>query len=229
MEGYYTLPFVVMKLNGSTPDVEKFNQGVFTNTLTASRNASIDIYGKIVAVFYQKYVNGGFYIAFNKNYAQRLYSHLSSYLRLGKVRLEPTDIKVFFVVGERPEEISGMEIPEKNSVVMLSEGPPQGLKELTGEEFDRFRLENSVSMQGQEFDDDMIMNTDWGDAVSFTKGCFLGQEIVAKVTQRGRPPRKLVVREYDTEPESTEFVKVRSKCYSGGCKKWLAYCSVPNE
>jgi folate-binding protein YgfZ len=43
-----------------------------------------------------------------------------------------------------------------------------------------------------------------GDAVSFTKGCYLGQEVVERVDSRDRAPRKLVALDFDaTIPSET--------------------------
>ncbi len=231
MEGFYRLPFAVMKLSGS---VEKFAQGMATNTLGAARNAFVDVYGRIVVVFYQRLVGGELYIAFNEKYAPELHAHLLPYLRLGKVTLEPTALKPFFVFGEEDNGMEGVKIPEKNSFVLLSESPPKGIMEMDEDKFLRFRLENGISMQGSEFEGDMIMNTDWKDAVSFSKGCFLGQEIVVKVTQRGRPPKRLVRVAFQNEPvkvtrDGKDAGEVRSKRFSRKLGKWIAYCSLPND
>ncbi len=229
---YYTMPFAVMKLSGN---VEKFSQGVMTNTLRAGRNAFIDIYGRIVAVCYQKVSGSGLYIAFNEKYSSKLQSHLAIYLKLGKMSLEPAGMKAYFVSGKSAQEpIAGLKIPEKNSTILLSGTPPAGMRELTENEFNCLRLENGISVQGKEFEDEMIMNTDWSDAVSFTKGCFLGQEIVVKVSQRGKPPKRLVRMIFASEPKKItrgtfEVGEVRSKCFSERRGKWLAYCSIPND
>lgn len=231
MDWYYKLPFSVMKLSGN---VERFVQGVCTNTPEAARNAFIDVYGKIVVVFYQRLVAGELYIAFNKDYSAALQQHLKTYLALGKMNMEETGLKAFFVVGMGVEEFDGIKIHEKNSVVLLADNPPQGLREMNENEFDCWRLENDISMQGKEFGHEMIMNTDWSDVVSFTKGCFLGQEIVAKVTQRGKPPKRLVRIAFEKEPrnvrrDGTVIGEVRSKCFSQKLGKWVAYCSIPND
>ena len=82
--------------------------------------------------------------------------------------------------------------------------------------------------------EEMIMNTDWQDAVSFRKGCFLGQEIVAKIANRGKAPRRLARFTFDEEPSEitrngAEAGELRSKCFSQKLGKWVAYCSIPND
>lgn len=64
----------------------------------------------------------------------------------------------------------------------------------TEEAFRRFRLENRLPVQGIDYGDEMVLNVFGDDAVSFTKGCYLGQEVLARVHYRAKPPKKLVVR-----------------------------------
>ncbi len=262
MNAYFELPFCVLKLTGN---VQKLFAGIATNTESASRNALIDVYGKIVIVFYQKFsASGGAHITFNKQFLQRFREHAGLHLRLGKVEAKETNLKAFFIAqesenkrsaekeeknGDAPatqlgkphagnletkREAAEIKIPEKGGSILLSENPPQGLRKMGEEGFYCYCLENGVSMQGKEFDSEMIMNTDWKGAVSFTKGCFLGQEITVKIMHRGKPPKRLVRLAFEKEPQSilrnSEPVgEVRSKCFSKKLGKWIAYCSVPND
>ncbi|MBF0490848.1 MAG: hypothetical protein HQL15_09620, partial [Candidatus Omnitrophica bacterium] len=50
--------------------------------------------------------------------------------------------------------------------------------------------------------DDFVLNIDEHTFVSYTKGCFLGQEPVAKVHHRSKPTKKLIVKaEAECTPE----------------------------
>ena len=244
MGEFFELPFIVMKISGNA---EKLFNGIASNTNEKARNAFLDVYGKIAVVFYQKFSGNEVIIAFNKKFRERLEKHLANFLKLNKSKMEETGMKAFLVTsGIREsgkikgikagaekrgiEKIGGIKIPEKNSFILLAESKPEGMQEMSEKEFERFRLENGISMQGKEFDSEMIMNTDWDDAVSFSKGCFLGQEIVARITQRGKPPKRLVRIAFEQEPgEKMPFIEVRSKAFSDKLGKWIAYCSVPNE
>ena len=231
MGRYYALPFAVLKITGN---YEKLLTGIATNVPQAQRNAFIDIYGKIVAVFYQHRTSDGIIIAFPEQFRKRLEAHLGTYLKLGKAKLEETALKTFFIAGEEGNGADGIKIPEKAGFALLSENAPAAMEEMNEQEFDLFRLENGISVQGKEFDAEMIMNTDWKDAVSFNKGCFLGQEIVSKIQTRGRPPRKLIRVLFEKEPQSVvsngiTLLEVRSKSYSKKREKWIAYCSVQSE
>ena len=57
-----------------------------------------------------------------------------------------------------------------------------------------FRLKHGIPVHGADYDREMLLNLNDLSYVSFEKGCFLGQEIIARVHHRGKPPKKLVVR-----------------------------------
>ena len=66
------------------------------------------------------------------------------------------------------------------------------------------RVEAGVPRQGHELDDSTIPQEAFleRDAVSFTKGCFLGQELVCRIDTRGHVNRLLrgLVVDGDREP-----------------------------
>jgi folate-binding protein YgfZ len=62
-----------------------------------------------------------------------------------------------------------------------------GAGALTADEYERARIEAGIPKLGAELDDSTIPQEAYLDldAVSFTKGCFLGQELVARIDSRG--------------------------------------------
>ena len=81
------------------------------------------------------------------------------------------------------EELSGR---------LLSAGGPLGLVAAGMETFETLRIEAGAPWPGKEIGPDVILN-ELGreDLVSFTKGCYVGQEIVARIKHRAHPPRLL--------------------------------------
>ncbi len=58
--------------------------------------------------------------------------------------------------------------------------------------FDILRIERGVPAVGREILDDTIpLEADLWDAVSFSKGCYIGQEIIARLESRGRLAKQL--------------------------------------
>lgn len=63
----------------------------------------------------------------------------------------------------------------------------------TGADFEILRIESGLKRFGHELTQDYIpLEADLWDDVSFDKGCFIGQEIIARMESRGRLAKKLV-------------------------------------
>lgn len=69
-----------------------------------------------------------------------------------------------------------------------------GLTPASGEAFDYLRIESGLPRFGREITGDYIPLEAglWGD-VSFQKGCYIGQEIIARMESRGRLAKQLVL------------------------------------
>lgn len=77
--------------------------------------------------------------------------------------------------------------------------------------FETLRIEDGVPRFGAELHDRVIpLEADFDDAIAYDKGCYLGQEIIARLDSRGVPAKRLrrVVLETDEVPEGG--VSVRS-------------------
>ena len=60
-------------------------------------------------------------------------------------------------------------------------------------DFEQQRLAHGQPAFPQEINEEsLISETGPQQAISFTKGCYVGQEVVARIDSRGRPPRRLV-------------------------------------
>jgi folate-binding Fe-S cluster repair protein YgfZ len=66
------------------------------------------------------------------------------------------------------------------------------------------------------------------DLVSFTKGCFLGQEPISKVHNRSKPTWKLVVKSAEDCPPE-ERSKMTSQAIDPQTKKTRGFVFVKNE
>lgn len=67
-----------------------------------------------------------------------------------------------------------------------------GLTPIEGDLFDVLRVESKQPRFGYELTKDYIpLEADLWDDVSFTKGCYIGQEIIARMESRGRLAKKL--------------------------------------
>ena len=64
---------------------------------------------------------------------------------------------------------------------------------LDADQYERARVEAGIPRLGPDLDESTIPQEAWldRDAVSFTKGCYLGQELVARIDSRGHVNRVL--------------------------------------
>ena len=84
-------------------------------------------------------------------------------------------------------------------VELLDEDPPPGAERIGPDELERLRILARTPRLGRELDD-RVMPAEAGleeRAISFTKGCYPGQEPVARLHYRGRANRGLRVLELD--------------------------------
>ena len=97
-----------------------------------------------------------------------------------------------------------------------------GARGLDAEQYEQARIEAGMPRLGADLDESTIPQEAWleRDAVSFTKGCYLGQELVARIDSRGhvnrvlrwiRPSDATVVLDRDAEVEVDGKVVGRSR------------------
>jgi folate-binding protein YgfZ len=68
------------------------------------------------------------------------------------------------------------------------------------------RIDAGVPLWGVDYSpEDLILEFPHKDAISFHKGCYIGQEVVARATYRGKMTKSLVRLEFDRPPESGYF------------------------
>ena len=108
-----------------------------------------------------------------------------------------------------------------------------GVPEASAEDVRQVRIENGHPRYGEEITERyLVQETARMDAVSFTKGCYLGQEIVERVRSRGQVHRLLRRLEMNTtsvpEPgakltvDGVEAVEVASAVFSSALNKVVA-------
>ena len=99
------------------------------------------------------------------------------------------------VTGQWREESEGLiaGLPWNGPKLTLVTGERPSLAEFSTEEMDRIRIEAGEPLFGIDVDTSTIPQESGlvSETVDFTKGCFLGQELVARIDSRGRVNRHL--------------------------------------
>jgi len=78
--------------------------------------------------------------------------------------------------------------------------------------FEILRVEAGIARYGQDMDDtNVVPETNLDDAVSYTKGCYVGQEIIVRIKHRGHPAKKLTALRFETDQQIEPGAVIRSK------------------
>ena len=189
----YKLPDTVFNIKGNASG---FLNGITSNSLEAPLNAFLNQHGRIIATVRQHKINGDEFLISVPNIAiENLFKHLERYLKLSHVSITP-DLRSSFINLDNAQTVW-----ESAS----------GDNSISDDEFTLFRLNHQIPLMGIDYQaDEFILNVHEYDYVSYTKGCFLGQEPVAKVHNRAQPSRQLIVA-YEDQCAPEETAKMTSK------------------
>ena len=98
------------------------------------------------------------------------------------MRTDPIHGDGYFIIGE-----------EKDRDALWQRLLDTNLTVANAQAFDYLRIEEGQPRFGQELSSDYIpLEADLWDDVSFNKGCYIGQEIIARMESRGKVAKKLV-------------------------------------
>jgi len=197
-----------------TGNAAGFLNGITSNALDAPLNAFLNQHGRVIATFRPKKISDDeFLISVPMVAVEALLKHLERYAKLARVTLKPSAQTAYIDVDTA--QIVWSSGPETNAV--------------SEEEFTLFRLNHDMPLMGIDYQaDEFILNIHEFNYTSYTKGCFLGQEPVAKVHNRSKPTRKLVVISEDQcTPE--DATKMTSKAFDPVARKTKGFVFVTNK
>ena len=207
----------------------EFLNGLTANAMDKPQNAFVDIHGMIISIFDQLTLNEEeVLLVLDKDRTEAVLGHLDRYMRVSGVKAEKKDWNVYFdCEGSAPFADGDHLIPQKKGRLIITRR--QLSSTMSEEEFTLFRVQNNIPFQGVDFKvGEFLLNVSETDQVSFTKGCFLGQEPISKVHNRSKPSLKLVVRaEEDCKDE--EKMKMTSKIKDPRTQKSLGFLFVSNK
>ncbi len=170
------------------PDAESFLQGLLSQDVTlleparARRSFLLGPQGKLRALLWLTREGDRFQIFTDTGLGARVVTDLSYFkIRVKAAIAEP--VEAYQVVGEAV----GAAAPLGAVARFLTASPPAGLPFLPAELWEARRIEGGEPVMDRDVDEKTIpQETGLSDeAVSFTKGCFLGQELVARLDSRG--------------------------------------------
>lgn len=178
------------------PNLRTFLQGYITCDLddlqpgTALPMAITEIKGRVVANGWVLEKAEHLVLLVHASVVDIVNQHLLPYMRFARCELtvDPNPVYITQNLIERSTEFSLN--GEKYSFTNQKAG---------AYDFDRFQIETGYALVTEptsgKFLPQMLNLTEF-DAVSFTKGCYLGQEVVARAQHRGQVKRRLLLASY---------------------------------
>jgi folate-binding protein YgfZ len=142
--------------------------------------------------------------------------HLLRFRFAARAAIEPEEHASWLVLGENADPPAGaLALPTSDYGVLGYEvvdgEPPAGAEPLDEAELERLRIEAGTPRFGYEIDDRVLPAEAGlvGRAVSLTKGCYPGQEPIARLHYRGHVNRSLRVLALDAEEPPERDADVR--------------------
>ncbi len=207
-----------------------FMKDYSTNFPKAPRSAFIDTKGRIVAAFDQHKVNDDeVWAVMERGVVERLKAHLFKYLYITDTKAEPLEnIHVYWDLdGDGEGKSEDVFIPQKAGRLWLTTSVLKA--DISDAEMTKFRVVNEIPQQCVDFNEEMVLCVD-EELVSHLKGCYLGQEVVARVHYKGRPPKRLVVKELrDCSPEQCRAMTSRTILPSSGEEAGFVFDKTESE
>ncbi|WP_192485030.1 MULTISPECIES: YgfZ/GcvT domain-containing protein [Cysteiniphilum] len=199
MAYYIYEEFEVIRVFGA--DCVKFLQGQLTNDVTLLNadnpmqlNALCNQKGRIIALFFMRFVaENDLLLALPKNLADQALQALRKYAVFSKISFETSD-QHQLIYSQNDDEKGFLlqhAIVEVSQQLVSSLNFDEVQKENICQQLPMIDIHNSETFLPAE------LNLDRLDVISYQKGCFMGQEIVARMKYRGNLKKSLLSIETD--------------------------------
>jgi folate-binding protein YgfZ len=186
-------------------DAEDFLQRMLSNDVTTAPCQALLLTPKarvIAPVVVVRRAEDDFLLLTEPGLGETVTSNLLRARFAAKVEIEPEEHSSVVVFGEE-DGIPNREFGEAASELLDADVEPT----LSGEELEQLRIGAGMPTWGKEIDDSILPAEAGLDEthVSFTKGCYPGQEPIARLRHRGKVNRSLRVLEVEAAEQGDEI------------------------
>lgn len=123
-----------------------------------------------------------------------------------------TDGATIFRASHTGEDGFDIVIDSSRKAEILQSLEDAGAQPVGEDTFEILRVEAGIARFGQDMDEtNVVPETNLDDAVSYTKGCYVGQEIIVRIKHRGHPAKKLTGLRFETDQQIEPGAVIRSK------------------
>ncbi|MBO0663705.1 folate-binding protein [Jiella sp. MQZ9-1] len=206
------------------PEASDFLQGLVTADVTAvtadsvAPAALLTPQGKVMFEFLLSRIDDGFRLDCPAMTRAELKKRLTLYRLRRKIEIAESEVPVFALWGEEaidPVEALTDRRFATGAVARVYGRAPSGLAEASAEAFRALRISAGVAElladypPSEVFPHDVLM--DFSGAVSFKKGCYVGQEVVSRMQHRRTARRRLMLVTGDAPLMANTAVKAGDK------------------
>jgi folate-binding protein YgfZ len=111
--------------------------------------------------------------------------------KVANVKFESGEVTIICAT-HTAEEGFDLLVDEKDAAVLRNALISAGAQTVGDEVFEILRIEAGIPRYGVDMDQTTVVSeTNLDDAISFTKGCYVGQEIIVRIKHRGHVAKKL--------------------------------------
>lgn len=240
LQGYRLLTEqVALRITGD--DATSWLNGQVTNNVaTLAPGESVyalvvSVKGKIEADAWIARADDGFWMVIDRAVVDALTARFEAQIIMEDVTVEATDRSVITVLGPVPEDVSAPRLPTNRigvEALDLLVGPNDvdslvarlGLKPVSAETWERVRIEHGRPRFGTDFGiANYPQEAGLRDlAVSFTKGCYVGQEVVCTLENRGKLNRRLMRLRFDRAHDESPALADESGKEVGSITSWTS-------
>ena len=203
---YYPLGWRTFTLAG--PDRKSFLHGLVTSDVKGLQpgrelpSCLLTPKGKVQAHFWTYEEKERLLLLCPAETAEALWSALNKMVMLSESKLEDLSArwKVFFRSGAASERGLPFSVLDGALILLEPETAP-GARTMSAEEFERRRIERGLPRFGVDMDADTIpLEARLDSAISFNKGCYMGQETISRIHHLGHVNKLLVGLRFDGPP-----------------------------
>ncbi len=200
------LPLSVIHVTGN--DAMNFLQGQLTQDVTSLKErwnytAQCNPQGRVIAFFIVFQWGDGFYLVMDKETSEETIAQLQKYVMRSKVAFSLKEDSVYYVASDdSASDDESLKIVKKNEDTFILEqdqgalyislnAPEQAISSNEWHKVNIQKLIPSLTKKALGQFTPEAINLDLLGSVSFTKGCYTGQEIVARMHYLGKAKKRL--------------------------------------
>ena len=209
----------------SGEDAGELLQGQMTQDIRKLEDEKIhmtsfcNIQGRVIASAFIQCEGGGHYdLILSSELVKDLCNHLQRYILRSKVEIQQSEKLVYAIFSKdiaNDQELFKMLSNNPERMLALANKVPENIDNfITSEEWIENDIKEMIPIINKESSEKFIpqmLNLDILNAVSFSKGCYTGQEVVARVQHRG----KIKQRMFKIKTESKSLVSAGSEIHHG--------------